>query len=417
VVLTGEQRRFLIRRASAALRSGDPAKHRTPATTVAILVGLVLAIAGVIADRAQHPTRARFDRHAILLDRRSGAEYVMLADGRWHRALNHASAELATGGGALVLIDAGQVVPAAGSVGIPNAPSYLPAASELATSAQAWRLCSGPTTNLSLSVGGDRGRSADETVLVADAPQDVYAIFGGQSHRLGTGLSAALGFLSTPIPVAPGLLAAIPTGRPIRPPSWAGGGALLVGTQRLAAGRLVDDIDDGTSYVVTGTGLAAVTPLEAAVLSLGGDPVAARHVQIAPLMLPGGSPELDRQFAGLPPDLPVPSPAADLVCADFAPGNSVPAVRVFAGKVQNPPGAFIGCAGALITTPSDSHVELVTAEGVFGLSNPAAQTALGLGAVVPLLMPAVLFAGLKHGPDLDVNDSRHLWTDSKLSTS
>jgi type VII secretion protein EccB len=288
--------RFMTRRIVSALLSGEPDSADRPmqrlglAVLASAMVAMIVFV-GVGVYGLRNPGGARRPgANTLVIERETGARYVVLADGVLHPVLNYASARLILGAQSQVRMMSRSSLtdlPRGQAVGIREAPDALPAPSSLVSFP--WTICSAPrsadvgTPTTSLYLGHQRGSGApgtgtelgDTALLVTDhAAGTRYLIRDGLrlkiTHR---DVLTVLGLDSaTPVPVGQALLNGIPAG-PDLPPSLP-----RSGSPNAHGIRLVSQIAkvgqvyrvDGRYYVMTDQGLSAVSEVGARLFGLGG---------------------------------------------------------------------------------------------------------------------------------------------------
>lgn len=275
---------FLRRRLVSALVSADANHPASPSKRLVLGVALGAAVAllttavfGVIGLLS--PSRAEEWRQGgqVIVEKESGARFILGADGALHPVLNYASARLLAGGdGAKTVTVPAKTLagtPRGSVVGIPDAPDSLPQRDKLLPGP--WTRCSRispdrpaadapiSTVLLGLPQSG-AGVRAGQGVLVRSGDR-LFVLTGGQRYRLvGATTPVALGYTAaTAVPVAPGWLNTVPAGRDLKPVDVADAGAAgpAVGTVRTRVGQVL--ATGAEYYVVRADGLAVVTATEA----------------------------------------------------------------------------------------------------------------------------------------------------------
>jgi type VII secretion protein EccB len=343
--------RFMTRRLVSALLSGEPETADRPMqrlglTVLASAMVAVIVFAGVGIHGLRNPGGGRRPgANTLVIERETGARYVVLADGVLHPVLNYASARLILGG-------AGQQVrlmsraslsglPRGFQVGIREAPDTLPARSALV--GLPWTVCSAPrsadvltpTTSLHLGrqpaveMGAGGGRRLDGSALLvtehlAQPAATIYVITNGLRMKItNRAVLTVLGLDAvTPVPVSRGLLNVIPAG-PDLPPSLPRSGqpndrGIRLDSEVAMIGQVY--IAGGQPYVMTEGGLSPVNEVSARLFGVHGSaprtitPDAARRAL-------GGGQVPDPLPALLSPHTVVSEGRGPTVCASIGPGS------------------------------------------------------------------------------------------------
>ena len=283
---------FLRRRLVSALTLGDAnaatsPSRRTVLATVLGLVALVLLLAGfgifaVIKPGAPSDWQ---QGGTVIVEKETGARFVMGTDGRAHPVLNYASARLLAGGDGSKTVSVAAktlaTVPRGLPLGIPDAPDSLPLATSLLTGP--WSVCSqvvtgspagaAPTTVAVLGplAPGPVVLPTGDALVVRDTTTR-YLLTGGVRYELREDAAVALGFgTAQDVPVSTAFVSAVPVGRPLSvlPIGGAGGPGPAVGAKATTVGQVLqtDNVGAGARFfVVRSDGLAPVTELEAALV-------------------------------------------------------------------------------------------------------------------------------------------------------
>jgi type VII secretion protein EccB len=449
-------RQFLRRRllASFVTHQPDPLEWsgvRLPAATLVAVMVLVIAVAAVgIYGFIRPAGNKRWQScEQIIIEAETGAPYVC-GNGVLYPVANFASAALLRGvsekpirvSRASLTWNRGMLV------GIPGAPTVLPAAKDLIGAA--WSYCVRPARQPNgrpesvVLVGGQpvagRGSAPSqlgpgEAVAVADAVTgQLFLIHGGSRHEVRDRdvVSQALG-INRPdiVPVSPAWLATIPTGPPLDRLEVAGRGGSVKGLAAVKVGQIVV-VQEGTQarrFVARPNGLQPLTELQEALIRATADDtspaIASNPVQLA------GVTQLEPMPNPLAGDgrLPAIVPAArsnGVVCTVTADGSDQRAVTV-GGTVptRDPaavpaPAAPASAAGALLAdevvvpprrgalvrsmaSPSavDGPVYLVTETGWrYAIGSATALDRLGYRNVAAVRQPSTLVERLPQGPVL-----------------
>lgn len=275
---------FLRRRLVSALVSADanhpvsPSKRLVLGVAIGAAVALLTtAVFGVIGLLS--PSRAEEWRQGgqVIVEKETGARFILGEDGALHPVLNYASARLLAGGdGAKTVTVPAKTLagtPRGSVVGIPGAPDSLPQKDKLLTGP--WTRCSrispdrpsGDAPISTVLLGQSRPGAelrAGQAVLVRSTG-GLFVLAEGKRHRLvGATTPVALGYTAaTAVPVAPAWLDTVPSGRDLKPVDVPGAGDAgpSVGQVRTRVGQVL--ATGAEYYVVRADGLAVVTETEA----------------------------------------------------------------------------------------------------------------------------------------------------------
>lgn len=443
---------FLRRRLVSALVAGDANHPVSPGrrlvlgtvlgVAVALLVSAVFGIIGVLT-----PARAAEWRQGgqVIVEKETGARFVLGEGDTLHPVLNFASARLLAGGNG----DRTVTVPAktlAGlargvTVGIAGAPDSLPEAGRLLGGP--WTTCSRGSADLpanvepgsSVALGrspGGRELRPDEGLVVRLSTGERFLLAGGHRHRIADDRAArALGYEAVAaLPVARNWLSTVPSRRDLAVIAvpQAGTAGPRLGSVATRVGQVVqaEGVADGF-YVVHADGLAAVSETEAQLVLAAPANVSAypdRRSRILPV--PAGEvaeAPRSRTSAEATAGYPLRKPRAvaldglpRTVCAgEFTAegvkltyGENLPVQSTVdedgrVAELAQVPGG----AGALVaeqTAPgaSSGAVYLVADSGLkYPLAGAEAVQALGYGAVSRQPVPASVLALFRTGPVLD----------------
>lgn len=418
---------FMVQRVVAALvmRESDPPRSPFRRVAGATLVGVLIAalgIGGAAAYALVVPGTSgkwRNDR-AIIVEKESGALFVY-RDERLHPVLNQASALLILNQAGVKTVSVGKATlagaPRGAQLGIPGAPASLPTAAGLHR--DPWVVCSSPEGSVLFIGAGaphDGVRLDERALLVTGPAHDLYMLSHGHKHLIrqpATVLPALVWSGRPQLAVAQGLLHAVPSGADLVVPALTDRGRKVAGgvVGQLFEVRGGDRVD---TFVMTGEGLASVTPLQAALLltaSPGSRPLTT--AEFAALVQ-------DRQVrplaagAGLPSAVPVLlDDVVGVACTNSAAAitisNTLPdlgaALRtssasetgtVLADRIMVTPGG-----GALVRT--DTGVLTLVTDLGRRHALPVAGVLPGLGyqGVEPVTVPAEFVGLLPAGPALD----------------
>jgi type VII secretion protein EccB len=403
---------------------------------VALLIAAGFGIVGVL-------TRVGGDQWqadgSVVIERETGASFVYLS-GRLHPALNFASAKLAAGRPSpevfKVASAALSAVPRGVTVGIPGAPTSLPAAG--ARVGLPWTVCALPGSTAS---GGNVSRVVlavaaaptggtalgQHAMLVKDASRGMtFLLWHGRRHLVQDSrvtVQALFGAV-TATPVGTAWLNALPVGVDIASIAVSGRGS----ASSEVPGRKVGDVlvtQTGSGrqfYLVLSDGLAPITPLQEAVLRAryAQQPVEVSVVDAtsAPASARVTGATGDPQPPATPPEL-VTADAGEPLCAVTVAEGDVPEIRA-GGAVPGVTGAVptgsTSAAGrpladavlvpgghiAIVRVPGSGGFALVTDLGVrHAVPSTEALALLGYTPAMAVDVPTALIARIPAGVTLD----------------
>ncbi|MFC6018587.1 type VII secretion protein EccB [Plantactinospora solaniradicis] len=438
---------FLRRRLVSALVSADadhpvsPSKRLLLGTALGLAVALLVsAVFGVIGLLA--PTRAQAWRQGgqVIVEKETGARFVLGEDDALHPVLNYASARLLAGGDGTKTVTvpakALRGVPRGAGVGIAGAPDSLPPAGRLLTGP--WTRCTRQspdrpardapisTVLLGQQPGGAELRPGQ--ALMALLPSgERFLIIDAQRHRVPDQTAVvALGFASADtVQVAPAWLNTIPAGRDLRTFAVSGTGrpGPTVGTVRTRVGQVLTTGAEEL-YLVHADGLAVVTDTEAR-LVLGSPESAAAYPGSLPRPLPVAAPDVAAaprspvRADGYPKRRPEPVPIGPTttVCVNGTRITLDDGLPLDGAKPITTSGSTSGAvatevyvpggAGAVVAeepapgAPSGT-VYVITDTGTkYPVVNDGVIKSLGYGAVRPHGVPAPVLAMFPTGATLD----------------
>lgn len=463
--------RFVTRRISSALLSGEPETPELPMRRMGLavfgsimLAAIVLAVVGVIA--VLNPGGGRLTDASIVIERETGARFVYVNE-RLHPVVNYSSARL-------IMEEAKPTtktmsrrslrdVPRREPVGIPGAPDALP--DRAALLGPVWSTCSmrrspGSTALAShLLVGRAPGGGSElgrDALLVStgtgnDAPR--YLLWNNHRHRVPNAevLTALQMASARPVLVSQVLLNSITAGPDLKAGFVANAGqpGRTVGGQ---PGRLGQVYRTGDQFfVLLDRGLVPIGEVMARLLLADGGEPTEISASAAGSLQAGGRFEAD----GFPYDMPRlrntgTEPA--MVCTAFrgrtVSGNALTSIEVFeqpdedltAASAALPPARVgedmvrladhvlvPGGRGALVrqlpapdAPAANTTRYLVTDQGIkYALPRQNAdsvQQALGYAGVTPTPVPSFLLALLPSGPALDPEAARRPLSSVEPST-
>ncbi|MFM1724769.1 type VII secretion protein EccB [Rhodococcus sp. PAM 2766] len=374
--------RFLVRRMEHALvrkdvrMLSDPMRSQSRALGVGI-VAACLVLAGCAALALFRP-QDKIGDATIVVGKDSGAMFVAMNDAL-HPVLNLASARLIVGESVQpVTVSTSEIEsrPRGALVGIPGAPSALPAGSP---DGQPWTVCdtvaadgTGSVTT-AVVVGApswsDRVRPLDtDRALLVSHGDDAYLVYDGHRASIDLGdraVTRALGLEGAqPRPIGRGLLNAIPETLPITPPRIESRGSAP--SYRIA-GRTVGSVvkllrgDDTRYYVVLRDGVQEISAATALLIQFADSQGQSEIATISPDAL-AEAPLADAldvsAFPSVPPRLADPS-EEPVGCLTWTPQAVVPGDD--SGRVD---AALTVAAGRSLPIPDDARaVRLAQADG------------------------------------------------------
>jgi type VII secretion protein EccB len=276
---------FLRRRLVSALVTADANHPSSPSRR--LVLGTVVGVAAAVLTAAVFgviglldPTGAADWQQGgqVIVEKETGARYVLGQDGLLHPVLNYASARLLAGGNAntTVTVSASQLSSASrgAMLGIPGAPDSLPASASLADTGFATctrtppdlPAATEPTSTVVVGASGDAGAplAPGHGLLVSLPSGGLYLVTAGHRFRLvDQAAAAALGYEGDPtVPVSDNWLDTVPAGRDLGliavPDSGADGPS--VGGRSTRVGQV---LGDGEFYLVHADGLAPISRTEA----------------------------------------------------------------------------------------------------------------------------------------------------------
>jgi type VII secretion protein EccB len=380
---------------------------------VAVIVAAVFGIYGILTKTGTNTWQTD---GSVVVEKETGASFVYFA-GELHPTLNIASAMLAGGRPNPVIRRVSSkslsVVSRGITIGIPGAPNSMPRARDRVT--LPWTLCAAPGSGAAgrplrtvlLTVGtapSGRRLGIGDGLLVRDSATDTtYLIWNGHRYQVNLPATVVPALFGAVDPVASGTawLNALPAGIDIGPIQIAGRGNPSPTVQGRRLGDiLVADTGSGPQhYVVLDDGLAAITPLQEAILRAQSaaqpDRIAINEATAAPqsrkLSLPTGQTAPPSN----PPTLAAPT-GTDLVCAVTANALAVPEIAI-GGTIDGLASANpTGSAGIDGTTLADrihvpsGRVAIVRVVGASGAGAGSYTLVTDVGIQYPLASPNVL---------------------------
>ncbi len=271
---------------------------------------------------------------SVILEKETGALFVLDSEGTLRPVVNYASAALFLGSGRPKITNVAQkslrIRPRGPAIGIPGAPTSVPAADALVGGP--WMACSQtslgqggtPRPVVSLLVGDAASADpvgADAGLLVTEvASGDVHLLQAGVAHRIGSeAVARALGFAGpVPIPVGAGWLNTVPKGADLDFLSIPGAGD--AGPDLADRGTTVGEVfvveragdagGDVTYLVALSDGLAPVNATQAELIIDNLDnparPADGMAISLSAAVAAAASPSTITVGVGIPDQLPAP---------------------------------------------------------------------------------------------------------------
>ncbi|HEY3631572.1 MAG TPA: type VII secretion protein EccB [Jatrophihabitantaceae bacterium] len=444
---------FLRRRLVSALVVADANHPVSPGRRLVIgsalgVAATVLVVGGFGIAGVIHPSANPDWRRGgqVIVEKETGARFVLGQDQKLHPILNYASARLLAGGNGgakTITVAAGKLAgaPRGAMLGLVGAPDSLPQSGRLL--AGPWTACteqpaarpsaSAPVATLIVgphAAGTPLGATAGVVVRTASGTR--FLLSAGQRFRIADELAAvSLGYDAVPaLTVSPAFVDAVPAGRDLRPITVAGAGdpgpALRGAATRVGQVLQVGTVGAGSRYyLVRADGLVAITQVEAGlVLGNPADAAAygagpARPLTASAAAVAGAPRSAQPPATGYPDGMPRPiaplEPGAAL-CAEgdglhdaqlfTAPDLPLPAGAAVTGtgadQVAVPPGR-----GALVASTQSPGAPagttyLITDTGRrYPVPNSDAASALGYGGSTPVAVAPPVLALLPTGVTLD----------------
>jgi type VII secretion protein EccB len=447
--------RYLVRRAQAALITGEPdvveppMRRLTASTLSGIMVG-VLAVAAFGLIGLIRPGNGADWKAAgtVIVERETGARYVYLG-GQLHPVLNYTSALLAaaTNGSANVVLvrrSALAKTPRGVAIGVPGLPDSLPGATSLV--GPPWSSCSrlqkastGARTHVTVDLGDavpGRPVSPSTGVMVQTPDGTQYLLYGGRRLAVADKTVRSELQLDTvsALTVGRAFVDAIPVGPSLGAPALPDAGTvspLAIGGQAQPIGRVLK-LADGTYRLVLRDGVAPISGVEALLLErldLGTGPqvpldVTASDLASLPQSQAWTRDPLVRIFAGLPsapPKLDAAAATSDGVCVVYAAGRGA-SFEVLTQQAPANPGQITdtaagaanladevvvrGGSAAFVRPDNGAVTNYLIASGTRYPVSAAAAAALGYGKQKPDSIPQWLLVTIPAGTALDPQAAR-----------
>ncbi|MDQ7906560.1 type VII secretion protein EccB [Phytohabitans sp. ZYX-F-186] len=412
---------------------------------VAILVAAGFGIYGILTKVGSDGWKTE---GAVVIEKETGASFVYVG-GALHPTLNFASAKLAAGrpGAQVFRISSNSLgeVPRGNTIGIPGAPDSLPGFKKRI--GLPWTICSAPGTDdagtqitrVRLAVGrgttGGHGLTDSEGLLVRDSGADTtYLIWRGRRHLVNdaTNLVPAIFGEVRAARVGSAWINSLPAGNEIQTITIPDRGS----PSSQVSGRTIGEVlttETGSGeqhYLVFDDGVAAITPLQLAILGAAADlereDVAVSVVNSAPKSARLRPPASDAGAA--PESAPTLVPASEQVCAVTSDGRALPSL-VVGGTVEGldtvAPTASASGDGALLAdgvlvpsgwvatvrvlaspTAEAGGYFVVTDTGIkYAVPSAEVLELLGYPAAEAIEVPTALMLRLPTGPTLNPSEA------------
>jgi type VII secretion protein EccB len=407
---------------------------------VTVLVGAVFGVYGLLTKVGANTWKVD---GSVVVEKETGATFVYQA-GQLHPTLNFASALLAANhpGAAPARVSASSLsgVPRGVTIGIPDAPNSLPAASQ--TVGTPWTMCSSSgtdsannqTTTVTLVVGraptGERP-VGDQALLVKDS-STTYLLWRNHRYLLTQPsilIPALFGATVTPTPVGRAWLNGLPAGTGIGPLPVDNRGtpSSAIPDQKIGDVLEAQAGNSSSYYLVLDDGLAPITQLQKDILA------AQYPVRLVPTTVSAAtqakhSSRLSQPPADVAPPQSPPkldqSATSDLLCAKTTDADTAPQVSVggtvsqiasaipttsqtaggttLADRVLVPPGKIAVVRAVPGPGVDTGAYYLVTDVGIrYAVPSDQALEVLGYTPGQAVAVPPNLLTRLPAGPTLD----------------
>ncbi|GGK99578.1 type VII secretion protein EccB [Mangrovihabitans endophyticus] len=432
---------FLRRRIVSALQFGDanhpvaPGRRLIRATAAGLGVAL-LVTGGFLVAAVLHPGSTADWRSPgqILVEKETGASFVLGDDGLVHPVLNHASARLLIGSAKITSMSSRALAdaPRGRPLGIPGAPASLAAPDALITGP--WAVCTTPGDAAALTtavVGASLPAArlnAGQGVVVRDPDGARYLVSDGRRLRARTGALVALGYDAVrPRPAGSAWIRALPAGPDLTLLDVAGvgrrGPRLAGASTRVGQILLARGVDGADRYYLVGAdGLVPVGQTEAALILGNPDNRDAyrdgvpRPVDVAAAdVAASGLVATRAKDPGFPPRLPRITPGEGPVCAG---GSGTGPLALWTGPAPVPSGAralpveapasartadrvYVAPGADLLVRAGGGGTALITDQGTrYPVAGPDDLKALGYGDATVTSVTTGLLSLFPAGPEL-----------------
>jgi len=408
---------------------------------VAVLVAAGFGIYGILTKVGSDGWKTE---GAVVIEKETGASFVYV-QGALHPTLNFASAKLAAGRPSTQVFrisgnSLGEV-PRGNTIGIPGAPDSLPGFKKRI--GLPWTICSEqiadnsgtPITRVRLAAGrgttGGHGLTESEGLLVRDGPDDTtYLVWRGRRHLIqdATNLVPAIFGEVRLAQVGSAWINSLPAGNEIRTINVPDRGSPSSQVPQREIGEvLTTETGSGQQhYLVFDDGVAAITPLQLAILDtasgLKRETVAVSVINNAPkssLLVPPAN-----EAGAAPESAPTLVAASQQLCAITSDGRKPPAL-VVGGTVEGldtvAPTASASSDGDLLAdgvlvpsgrvaivrvlaspTAEAGGYFVVTDTGIkYAVPGPEVLELLGYPAADAVEVPTALMLRLPTGPTLN----------------
>jgi type VII secretion protein EccB len=452
--------KFLVRRALAALVTGEPDVPEAPmrrltlTTVTGVMVAVLVAAGFAVFGLIRPGNNTKIEGGTVYIERGTGANFVLLGDDMLHPTVNFPSAALAAGGKqgkvSTKTVSAGALAhkqhgPTIGIQGLPQ--SLARGTGRLVRTP--WTVCSqvreqGASNNqatVTVTIGGTAGAiplPPDNGIVVATpGSAQLYLLWQGKRLRIASAdIPTALNLQAgNPLIVGSSLLNALPQGPSLATPTVpdAGQPGPSIGGASTLVGQLIEITDDHSFQVVLRDGLTKVTPVEADLLRtlpVGGqprNPVPVRLRDVLSVQKSANPAAVLQQFDGLPsnvptiPDSPAQAGGACVVYQENAPLSlSVPqgTAPTNGGQVGESAQSQQGVADsvgipaekAAVVAPDNGAAArfVLAAPGKKFAASAEALGSLGYGSVTPVTIPSQLLLLVPSGPALDPEAATHV---------
>jgi type VII secretion protein EccB len=387
--------RLMTQRAALALLRGEPDVPDQPLRrlNVAVFSGVFVAVIVVglffILGLLGHGGSSIQNTPGMLvIDKQTGTPFVFCQGNKLCPVVNYASARLALGPSPLnqQTVDQSALAkfPRGPEIGIAGLPEPLPTSSLLVR--QPWSVCAETTSNAFVSqlstalVGGTSigGRPLGNSVLLVTALNQEWVVWNGQRMAVQKDGTVALAAQQPAVPVPTVWLDAIPQGPAFEAPTIEDAGATVTGpTGAPVTVGQVYEVNGQQFYVMLRSGLAPVSPMQAALLD--SEPTAPPKATLLPSQVSGHLSSTSVPRGDLPDAIPpVVTPAASApLCMVYSGGGTALSGTALAGHVET--GGRVPSGGVLTDIPADvEQITLPAGAGALVAANPGTGSDSGV---------------------------------------
>jgi type VII secretion protein EccB len=387
--------RLMTQRASLALLRGEPDVPDQPLRrlNVAVFSGIFVAVivTGLffILGLLGHGSSSISNTPGMLvIDKQTGTPFVFCEGKKLCPVVNYASARLALGNSPLnqQTVDQSALAkfPRGPEIGIAGLPEPLPASGLLVR--QPWSVCAQTTSNgfgsqpSTALVGGTSigGRPLGNSVLLVTALSQEWVIWNGQRMAVQKDGTVALAAQQPAVPVPSVWLDAIRQGPAFAAPALADAGATVTGpTGAPVRVGQVYEVNGQQFYVMLRSGLAPVSPMQAALLD--SEPTAPPKATLSPSQVSGNLSSTSVPRGDLPDSIPrVVTPAASApLCMVYSGGGTAVTGTALTGQVET--GGSVPSGGVPTDVPADvKQVTLPAGAGALVAANPGTGSDKGV---------------------------------------